>query len=59
MAVRQVKENERTKDGHSWIFEDRYKDIKGIVKMHKSKKFLTKKEALKAEREFLNELENF
>lgn len=58
MAVRQVKENERTKDGRSWIFEDRYKDIKGIVKMHKSKKFLTKKEALKAEREFLNELEN-
>ena len=52
MAVRQVNESEWTKDGRKWIYETRYNG-----KTYKSKKYLTKKEALKAEREFLNEME--
>lgn len=52
MAIRQVNESEWTKDGRKWIYETRYNG-----KTYKSKKYLTKKEALKAEREFLNEME--
>ena len=58
MAVRQVKESEQTKDGRKWIFEVRYKDLFGKVQYHKSKKYLTKKEALKEERNYLDYLES-
>ena len=52
MAVREVPKSEQTKDGRKWIYEVR---IEG--KRHKSKKFLTKKEALAAERDFYIEQE--
>ncbi len=57
MAVRQVSEKEWTKDGRKWIFEVRVKDATGKVKYSKSKKYLTKKEAQKAERDYLQEVE--
>ena len=56
MAVRQVKQNAWTKDGRKWIYEVRYKDHFGKSHYKGSKKFLTKKEAQNAEREFLNSL---
>ena len=52
MAIRQVREKEWTKDGRKWIYETRYNN-----KTYKSKKYLTKKEAINAEREFLNEMD--
>lgn len=52
MAVRQVPVNEQTKDGRKWIFEVRIEN-----KRYKSKKYLTKKEALAAERLFFEEKE--
>ena len=52
MAVREVPKNEQTKDGRKWIYEIRYEG-----KRYKSKKFLTKKEALAAERDFFIEQE--
>ena len=52
MAIRQVRESEWTKDGRKWIYETRYNN-----KTYKSKKYLTKKEAINAEREFLNEMD--
>ncbi len=57
MAVRQVNEKDWTKDGRKWIYEVRYKDNFGGTKYKGSKKFHTKKEAQKAEREFLNSLD--
>lgn len=57
MAVRQVKQNAWTKDGRKWIYEVRYKDGFGVSHYKGSKKFLTKKEAQKAEREFLDSLD--
>ena len=57
MAVRQVKEAEWTKDGRKWVFEVRYKDDFGKIKYYKSKKYLTKKETQKAERDYLNSLD--
>lgn len=47
MAVREVPKKEQTKDGRKWIYEVRYEG-----KRYKSKKFLTKREALAAERDF-------
>lgn len=52
MAVREVPKNEQTKDGRKWIYEIRYNS-----KRFKSKKFLTKREALAAERDFYIEQE--
>lgn len=52
MAVREVPKNEHTKDGRKWIYEIRFEG-----KRYKSKKFLTKKEALAAERLFYEEKE--
>ncbi len=52
MAVREVSKNEHTKDGRKWIYEIRFEG-----KRYKSKKFLTKKEALAAERLFYEEKE--
>ena len=53
MAVREVPKNEYTKDGKKWIYEFRYKG-----KRYKSRKYLTKKEALAAERAKYDELDN-
>ena len=50
MAVRSVPINEETKDHRKWIYEVRYNG-----KRIKSKKYLTKKEAEFAEREFYNQ----
>lgn len=58
MAVRQVLEKEWTKDGRKWIYEVRYKDVFGNLIYKGSKKYLTKKEAQKAERDFLASLDN-
>lgn len=52
MAVREVPVSKRTKDGRKWIYEVRYEG-----KTYKSKKYLTKKEALAAERNFFIEQE--
>ena len=41
MAVKLLDKDEWTKDGRKWIYEIRYEG-----KRYKSKKFLTKKEAL-------------
>ncbi len=48
MSVRQVRKEEYTKDGRSWIYEARFNG-----KTYKSKKYKNKKEAQQAEREFL------
>ena len=52
MAVREVSKNEQTKDGRKWVYELRYEG-----KKYKSKRYLTKKEALAAERDFYVEKE--
>ena len=56
MAVRQLPEKDWTKDGRKWMFEIRVKDKNGKKHHYRSKKFLTKKEALQAERDYLNEV---
>ena len=53
MAVKLLDKNEWTKDGRKWIFYDYVKNLDGTRRKYKSKKFFTKTEALKAEREFL------
>ena len=45
-----------TKDGRSWIFKTRYINLKGENKYYTSKKFKTKREAIDAERLFLESL---
>lgn len=52
-AVKLLDKNEWTKDGRKWIFYDYVKNLDGSRRKYKSKKFFTKTEALKAEREFL------
>lgn len=55
MAVYQEKDKKKwTKDGRSWYFLCYYTDIYGERKQKESKKYLTKKEAKKAEAEFIN-----
>lgn len=46
-----------TKDGRCWFYKTPYKDIFGANKTAVSKKFLTKKEAEMAEREFLRKID--
>ena len=53
MSVFQVKQKEQTKDGRKWMFQVYYKGLDGINKKYRSKKFLTKKEAQEAERQFV------
>ena len=58
MTVYQEKnKNKLTKDGRSWYFRCYYTDGYGNRKQKESKKYFMKKEALDAEREFLNSLE--
>ena len=47
------KSKETTKDGRAWFFKCQYKDAYGEVHSKKSKKYMLKKEAEEAEREFL------
>ena len=54
MAIYQEKNKDKcTKDGRSWYFRVYYKNIQGIRKQKISKMFSTKREALEAERKFL------
>lgn len=53
MAVKLLDKDEWTKDGRKWIFYDYVKNLDGSRRKYKSKKFFTKTEALKAERDFL------
>ena len=46
-----------TKDGRKWYYSVRYKKANGESDREKSKKFLTEAEAHKAERKFLDEVE--
>ena len=57
MAVFQASSKEQTKTGKKWYFSTYYKGLDGNNKLHKSKKYATKKEALEAEREFLVKLD--
>lgn len=56
MAVRQL-QKKTTKDGRRWWFYDRIK-VNGLTKLYVSKNYMTKAEAIKAERDFLVGLEN-
>ena len=53
MAVRQVDKSKTTKDGRSWYFYTNVTNNDGTKKRYQSKKFATKQEAIKAEREFI------
>ena len=53
MAVKLLDKKDWTKDGRKWIFYDYVKNLDGTRRKYKSKKFFTKTEALKAERDFL------
>ena len=53
MAVMQVKKNEITKDGRSWIFYCYVSDVYGNKTRYKSKKYKTKEEAKEEEIRFL------
>lgn len=57
MAVNQDKKN-KTKDGRIWYFQIYYNDLLGNRKKYKSKKYLTKKEAEEAERNYILTLNN-
>ncbi len=57
MAVRQLPKEKATKDGRHWCFYDRIK-VNGLTKLYVSKNYMTKAEAIKAERDFLVGLEN-
>ncbi len=52
MSVHQVPIDKQTKDGRKWYFYQRIK-VDGNTKLYKSKKYMTKSDALKAERDFL------
>ena len=57
MSVRKVNEKEWTKDGRKYVYEGWYKDAFGKRKPYKSRKYLTRKEAVQEERVFLSSLE--
>ncbi len=53
MAIFQAKLKDQTKDGRKWYFSTYYKGLDGVNRLHRSKKYMTKKEAQEAERKFL------
>ncbi len=60
MAVMQLKDKEtgkpiKDKQGRSWYFKTYFTPLSGERKQYKSKKYLNKKDAEEAERQFLNE----
>ena len=52
MAVLQLPKERATKDGRRWYFYDKIK-VDGRTKAYMSKSYMTRNEALKAERDFL------
>ena len=52
MAVLQLPKEKATKDGRRWYFYDKIK-VDGRTKPYMSKSYMTRNEALKAERDFL------
>lgn len=59
MAVYQEKNKKKwTKDGRSWNFRVYFTDLTGKTKQYRSPKYLTKKEAQVAERQFLLSLKD-
>ncbi len=54
MSVRKLKENKITKDGRSWVFIQYSKGLDGKRHQYQSKAYMTKNEALQAEKEYLN-----
>lgn len=52
MAVRQLPKEKATKDGRRWCFYDKIK-VNGRTKTYMSKSYMTKSEAIRAERDFL------
>ena len=57
MAVRQVPEKNWTKDGRKWMFELRIKDSTGKQHHYRSRMFFTRKEALKAEHDYIEDID--
>lgn len=57
IAIFQAKPKEQTKDGRKWYFSTYYKGLDGINKLYRSKKYMTKKGAQEAERQFLLSLD--
>lgn len=57
IAIFQAKAKEQTKDGRKWYFSTYYKGLDGVNKLYRSKKYMTKKEAQEAERQFLLSLD--
>jgi|GEM_PF-5526575 len=53
------KNKNSTKDGRAWQFRTYYHSIEGTKLQKKSVKYFTTKEAEQAEREFLNNIDNF
>ncbi len=53
-VIQEKNKNKWTRDGRSWSFRVYYKDIRGIRRQHQSIMYKTKKEAIEAEREWLN-----
>ena len=58
MAIYQECKEKWTKDGRSWYYLCYYKDVYGERKRKKSKLFALKKDAIQAERDFLNSVED-
>lgn len=58
MSIRQVKENEATKDGRNWVVDLTYKDYLGRRKRYHSKKFATRREAKDHEAEYKTTIKN-
>ena len=56
MSVRQLKANKITKDRRSWVFIQYSYGLDGKRHQYQSPAFMTDKEAIKAEEEYLNKL---
>lgn len=54
MSVRQLKENKITKDGRSWVFIQYSKGLDGKRHQYQSQAYMTKDEAIQAEKAYLN-----
>ena len=54
MSVRKLKANKITKDGRSWVFIQYSYGLDGKRHQYQSPAFMTDKEAIKAEEEYLN-----
>ncbi len=57
MSVFQVGKENETKDGRKWYFVTRIEQTNGLTKQYKSRKFLSKTEAIKAERDLLSKVD--